>query len=160
MVRKGPQYVTLYLYVRKTFPPFSPAGRKLNPNTQVKYWPTWMPFSFYQRHAAHTRALVEKLFSWPLELVQQQIVPSFSPEFLSPSGWRAHLIDLQAEGTANPSLAQGLLAAVQEGRKVAGETLDLEDVKHICGAVYGGTLLVLLCSPPGGLVITITPTPT
>jgi hypothetical protein len=46
---------------------------------------------------------------------------------------------LQADGTALPSLAQDLLTAVQEGRKVSGEALDYEDVKHICGAVYGGT---------------------
>jgi hypothetical protein len=46
---------------------------------QVKYWPTWMPFSFYQRHAAYTKTLVEKLFAWPLDWVKQQIVqPSVS----------------------------------------------------------------------------------
>jgi hypothetical protein len=101
----------------------------------VKYWPTWMPFSFYQRHAAYTKTLVEKLFSWPLDWVQQRIVPS--------SPLRAHFLQdsfvPQADKTANQSLAHGLLTAVQEGRKVLGETLDYEDVKHICGALYGGT---------------------
>ena len=48
-------------------------------------------------------------------------------------------IILQADGSASPSLAQSLLEAVQEGQKVAGEILDHEDVKHICGALYGGT---------------------
>ncbi|KAF9777905.1 cytochrome P450 [Thelephora terrestris] len=100
----------------------------------LKYWPTWMPFSFYQRHAAYTKTLVEKLFSWPLDWVQQRIVPS--------SPLRAHFLQdsfvPQADKTANQSLAHGLLTAVQEGRKVLGETLDYEDVKHICGALYGG----------------------
>ncbi|KAF9647711.1 cytochrome P450 [Thelephora ganbajun] len=82
----------------------------------LKHWPTWMPFSFYQRHAAYTRTLVEKLFAWPLNWTQQQI----------------------ADGTALPSLAKDLLAAVQEGKKVSGEILDYDDVKHICGALYGG----------------------
>jgi hypothetical protein len=45
--------------------------------TKVKFWPTWMPFSFYQRHAAYTRTLVEKLFIWPLNWAEQQIVLPF-----------------------------------------------------------------------------------
>jgi hypothetical protein len=45
----------------------------------------------------------------------------------------------QADGIALPSLARDLLTAVREGRKVSGETLDYDDVKHICGALYGGT---------------------
>lgn len=82
----------------------------------LKYWPTWMPFSFYQKHAAYTKSLVEKLFSWPLDWARQQI----------------------ANGTACSSLAQGLLEAVQEGVRVSGESIDYDDVKHICGALYGG----------------------
>ena len=46
---------------------------------------------------------------------------------------------LQADGTALPSLAQDLLAAFQSGKKVSGEKLDRDDIKHICGALYGGT---------------------
>jgi len=48
--------------------------RKCYP-TQVKHWPTWMPFSFYQRHAAYTKSLVDKLFTWPLNWAERQIVP-------------------------------------------------------------------------------------
>ena len=48
-------------------------------------------------------------------------------------------VELQADGAALPSVAQDLLAAVQSGKKVSGETLDYDDVKHICGALYGGT---------------------
>lgn len=65
------------LPIREELLPLLASQTQLNRNTQVKYWPTWMPFSFYQRHAARTRTLVEKLFAWPLELVQQRIVPLF-----------------------------------------------------------------------------------
>ena len=41
---------------------------------KVKYWPTWMPFSFYQKHAAYTRTIVEKLFSLPLQWTEAQMV--------------------------------------------------------------------------------------
>jgi hypothetical protein len=124
------------LPIRKEIPTLPTCRRApLTRNTQVKYWPTWMPFSFYQRHAARTRSLVEKLFSWPLELVQQRIV---LPSLLS-SLFCQYLLVFQANDAASPSLARDLLAAVQGGQKVAGETLNHEDVKHICGALYGGT---------------------
>ena len=95
-----------------------------------------MPFSFYQRHAAYTKTLVEKLFAWPLDLLQQRIVqPSVS---LSPVPFPWDLLILQANKTVNACLARDLLTAAQEGQRVSGETLDYEDVKHICGALYGG----------------------
>ena len=38
------------------------------------------------------------------------------------------------------SLASDLLRGMKEGKIVFGETVDYEDVKHICGAVYAGEL--------------------
>ena len=40
----------------------------------MKHWPTWMPFSFYQKHAAYTKKIVEKLFTLPLEFTETQMV--------------------------------------------------------------------------------------
>ena len=94
-----------------------------------------MPFSYYQRHAAKARTLIEKVYAWPLSWAEEQIVPPFSPG--SPRVL-IHVV-LQAGGTALPSLAQDLLAAVQSGKKVSGEVLDYDDIKHICSVVYGGT---------------------
>ena len=72
-----------------------------------------------------------------VELRSRENCTAFSSSLGSPCN-SAHAI-LQAGGTAVPSLAQDLLAAVQSGKKVSGETLDYDDVKHICGALYGGT---------------------
>ena len=73
------------LPIREALPPFPAYEAKLKRNTQVKYWPTWMPFSFYQRHAAYTRTVVEKLFTWPLNWTEERIVPQSSlPSLVSP----------------------------------------------------------------------------
>ena len=66
----------------KFFTPLSYALSAAQTQTQVKHWPTWMPFSFYQRHAAYTKTLVDKMFDWPLNWVEQQIVLSFPPSHL------------------------------------------------------------------------------
>jgi hypothetical protein len=62
----------------------------------------------------------------------------YNHPFLSPDPFRWDLLILQVNKTANACLARDLLAAAQEGQRVSGETLDYEDVKHICGALYGG----------------------
>lgn len=51
-----------------------PAHRLGLTERKVKYWPTWMPFSFYQKHAAYTRTIVEKLFSLPLQWTETRMV--------------------------------------------------------------------------------------
>ncbi|KAF9650387.1 cytochrome P450 [Thelephora ganbajun] len=79
----------------------------------LKYWPTWMPFSFYQKHAAYTRTIVEKLFSLPLEWTETHM----------------------AKGI-HKSLASDLLGGMKEGKIIFGETLDYQDIKHISGALY------------------------
>ena len=71
MEDQGPRFVIWFHYVS----PLSSSVHRSGPTEgEVKYWPTWMPFSFYQKHAAYTRTLVEKLFSSPLEWAETQMV--------------------------------------------------------------------------------------
>jgi len=40
----------------------------------VKYWPTWMPFSDFKKHAVYTRALVADLLNVPYNWVKGRMV--------------------------------------------------------------------------------------
>jgi len=42
----------------------------------VKYWPTWMPFSDFKKHAVSTRALVDDLMNVPYNWVKGRMVGS------------------------------------------------------------------------------------
>ncbi|KAF9777922.1 hypothetical protein BJ322DRAFT_1222136 [Thelephora terrestris] len=132
-----PHYATTYPYLRN----ISSLSTICSPNgIRKKYWPKWMPFSFHQRNAGCAKTLVEKILFCPLDWVQQRIVPSYP---LRIHCLRDSLVS-QADKAANQSLAHGILAAVQDNWEVSGETLAYEDVKHICGALNGGTVVQAL----------------
>ena len=40
----------------------------------VKYWPTWMPFSDFKKHAVSTRALVDGVVNTPYNWVKDRMV--------------------------------------------------------------------------------------
>jgi len=81
---------------------------------QVKHWPTWMPFSFYQRHAAYTKSLVEKLYAWPLNWAEQRIVLPFFSTVSSCSdpccfagGWNCPSISGSGTSSGRPKRQEG-----------------------------------------------------